>query len=636
MLKDPFKIYAEQDDIKDKDVSLYKKQSDVDDLLSGKIESDSLKLIVNKKTITLVILVILAAFTLLLGRLAYVQAIRGDYYRQLAEGNRIRIVGIPASRGIIYDRNYQPLTKNIPNFYLQIIPSDLPDQPEELDIIIQKLATIFEIDQSELTTFFDDLPEYSYQPKIFQEYIDSVTALKLEVQTASLPGVSLEMSAIREYIYSLSTSHALGYTGKMTDAEFEANEEEYLFSDYIGKTGLELQYESELKGTNGKKEIEVDSFGKEKKVIAQEDPIIGNNLITTLDLELQQKLSTELFKAVESSHATGGAAIAIDPRDGGILAIVSSGSFDVNKFVRGISSDEYSELIQDPKTPLFFKTISGEYPSGSTVKPIISAAALQEGIITPSTTVNSVGGIRIDKWFFPDWKSGGHGVTNVIKAISESVNTFFYTIGGGTEEFDGLGVAKISYYAKLFGLSEISGIDLPGESSGFLPTKEWKEEVKNERWYIGDTYHLAIGQGDLLVTPLQIANSTATIANGGTFYRPHLLKEFTDSDNNLVSQKEPEIIRDKFISSRNIETVRLGMREAVLSGSSQALGSLPVSSAAKTGTAQFSGGNHAWFTSFAPYENPEISITVLVEKGGGGDTTALPVARNTLSWYFSR
>jgi len=249
-----------------------------------------------------------------------------------------------------------------------------------------------------------------------------------------------------------------------------------------------------------------------------------------------------------------------------------------------------------------------------------------------------VGGIWVlDQWFFPDWKAGGHGIINVIKALAESVNTYFYYIGGGYLDFEGLGVEKINYYLSLFGLGRVTGIDLPGEKSGLVPTPAWKEETKNEVWYIGDTYHLAIGQGDLLVTPLQVNAYVVAIANGGKLYRPHLVKEIIHPD----GQKElimPEIVASDLISQQNIDIVREGMRQTIISGSAQSLYNLPVEVAGKTGTAQWNQNkaNHAWFTAFAPYDNSEIAITVLVEEGGEGSTVAVPIARDVIYYYFTR
>ncbi|MBI3626654.1 penicillin-binding protein 2, partial [Candidatus Uhrbacteria bacterium] len=252
-----------------------------------------------------------------------------------------------------------------------------------------------------------------------------------------------------------------------------------------------------------------------------------------------------------------------------------------------------------------------------------------------NTTVNSVGGLHVNQWFFPDWKIGGHGYTNVTKALAWSVNTFFYMLGGGYQNFRGLGVSKIIRYAKSFGFGSPLGIDLPGERPGFLPTPEWKEQTQQEPWYIGDTYHLAIGQGGLLVTPLQLTVATAAVANGGTVYKPHLVRAFkTETSTTPVN---PEILSHDFIAPANLAVVRQGLRETVTYGSARVMSSLPVAVAGKTGTAQWNTHKdpHAWFVGFAPYANPEIVITVLIEEGGEGSTVSVPVAQDFLSWYFN-
>jgi penicillin-binding protein 2 len=267
----------------------------------------------------------------------------------------------------------------------------------------------------------------------------------------------------------------------------------------------------------------------------------------------------------------------------------------------------------------------------------MAASALEEGIITENSTFLSVGGIQIGQWFFPDWRAGGHGRTEVRRAIAESVNTFFYYIGGGHEDFRGLGVDKIVHYGELFGLGTQTGIDLAGEASGFVPIKEWKEEVKGERWYIGDTYHLAIGQGDLLVTPLQVAVFTSVFANGGALMRPHFVKNILTSSDQSLQEASTEPIREDFINRYHISTVRDGMRQTVVSGSARSMSSVPVPVAGKTGTAQWSSKKptHAWFTGFAPFDPPEITITILIEEGGEGSEVAVPIAREFLTWYFS-
>ncbi|MFH1088712.1 MAG: penicillin-binding transpeptidase domain-containing protein, partial [Patescibacteria group bacterium] len=365
--------------------------------------------------------------------------------------------------------------------------------------------------------------------------------------------------------------------------------------------------------------------------------ISGLTLQSTIDLDLQKALYQALNKVIEQNNSSGGAVVALDPRNGEILAMVSEPSFNPKNFVKGLTPEQYTETFDNPDHPFINRVITGEYPSGSTIKPVIATAALEEHIVTPQTEFLSTGGIRINEWFFPDWQSGGHGLTNLNKAIAESVNTYFYTIAGGYEEFEGMGVNVMNKYTRAFGFSNKTGIDLNNEQEGFLPTKEWKQEYKNERWYIGDTYHYAIGQGDVLVTPLQIANATAVIANGGTLYKPRLVKNWLSSDGLVIDQVSSEILNDQVASPQNLGYVKNALREAVVSGSGRSLSTFQVPVAGKTGTAQVSGSDryHSWFTAFAPYDSPEIVITAIVEQGGEGHATALPVVKSGLTQYFS-
>ncbi len=571
----------------------------------------------------------------LLSRVAYLQVIRGEEYRTAAEENRIRITEIKAPRGIIYDRNGKVLAHNIPNFTLRFTPADFPDDQYEKDIIIQEIADILQTTSESINEIINKESNYSYQSKILQDHIPYNQAILLKIASVEYPGITLEATTFREYLADSSFAHVLGYMGKITDNEL--GDTDYSLDDYLGKAGVELSYEDKLRGTSGQKEIEVDSLGKESKIIAETKPLPGQSLTLTIDYDLQKLLGELLTDTVESSRQiTGAAALAMDPQNGEILAIVSNPSFDNNAFTLGITREEYEIIINDPQKPLFNRTVLGEYPPGSIIKPLIALSGLDKGIINANTSFMSTGGIQIGQWFFPDWKAGGHGSTNVTKALAESVNTFFYIVGGGYEDFAGLGVDTIKEYLEKFNLNTQVGIDLPSEASGFLPDKAWKEDVKEERWYIGDTYHLAIGQGHLLVTPLQVASYTATIANYGTLYKPHLAKYFSNPKGEIITKIHPEVIREGFIGENHYATVRTGLREAVLSGSAQALRSMNIAVAGKTGTAQFGsdGKTHAWFTCFAPYENPTIALTVLVEQGGEGHTVALPIAKAALEHWF--
>ncbi len=579
---------------------------------------------------------------LIIARSAWLQVLKGDYYYYLSEGNRIRTEKIEPRRGIIYDRDLNPLAINVANFLLYFSPQDLPEEKETRENIVTSICEILEKDCEEIKNKMAEAEKQASilsHPVFIADDIPYEKAMEFYLADKNLPGVEIINKTRREYnLRSLSLSHILGYTGKISEDELENFGEEYSIIDYVGKSGLEYFWENELKGVKGERQIEVDALGREKKIISTVKENDGRNLVLSLDTSLQKKIEETVnsyFKKYEVSKAS---VIAMDPSNGEILSLVSLPAYNNNSFAKGISSEEYQELVNHPDRPLFNRSITGEYPSGSTFKPIVAVGALEEGIISEWTSFLSTGGIWVSKWFFPDWRAGGHGETNVRKAIADSVNTFFYYIGGGYKDFVGLGVEKIVNYAKLFGLGAQTGIDLPGEEAGFLPSKEWKEETKDEMWYIGDTYHLAIGQGDILVTPLQVANYTSVFANGGILYRPHFVKEILNSQDEHVEYIEAEPISKNFVDNYNIEVVRQGMRQTVTKGSATSLQSVPVAVAGKTGTAQWSSKKnpHAWFTGFAPYDNPEIVLTVLIEEGRGDVHLAIPIAKDILNWYFTQ
>jgi len=589
------------------------------------------------------IIFVLALFmAIILARVAWLQIIKGDYYYNLAEGNRIRIARIEANRGIIYDSSNRPLVRNVANFLLYFVPADLPENEQEkrsiIELLSQILGTLSPADIENILTAVKPKSLESYQPLFVTDNIEYNKAMLLYLESDKMPGVYLSNKTKREYnLSSLSLSHILGYTSKINQTELDKYGSEYLPIDYIGKTGIENFWENELKGQSGKKQIEVDALGKEKKIINQLAGADGHNLVLSIDIDLQKKLEETIISVLKKLKLNKACAIALDPNNGEILALVSLPSYNNNLFARGITNDEYQALVSHPDQPLFNRCTSGEYPSGSTIKPVLAAAALEEGIINENTSFISTGGLRVGEWFFPDWKVGGHGVTNVRKAIAESVNTFFYYIGGGYGDFVGLGIDRMVRYEKIFGLGKQTGIDIIGEAKGFLPTKDWKETIKGERWYVGDTYHAAIGQGDITVTPLQVANYTAVFANGGLLYRPHFIRQVLSSDDKIIRQVDHKPIKSNVVSSENIKIVREGMRQTVAAGSARSLASAPVAVAGKTGTAQWSSNkpNHAWFTGFAPYDKPQIVITILIEQGGEGSSVAVPIAREVLEWYFS-
>jgi len=356
----------------------------------------------------------------------------------------------------------------------------------------------------------------------------------------------------------------------------------------------------------------------------------------SVDLDLQKFITDDLQKALDELGIQQGVVVAANPKTGEILSMVSLPAFDNNLFVTSGNNEQITKIMSDQNKPLINRATSGVYPFGSTIKPFIASAGLQEKIITTSTTIQDPGEIRVGQWVFPDWKV--HGTVDVYKAIAESCNVFFYSVGGGWQNIKGLGIDKIKQYLTYFGFGSKTGIDIPSDAEGLVPSPDWKKKVKNESWYIGDTYHVSIGQGDVLVTPLQLLNGVSAIANGGSLLKPHFVWKILDKDGKVLQEFQREVVRENFVSKENIEVVREGMHQATTEGSARQLGNLPVAVAAKTGTAQFGneGKTHAWITAFAPFEDPQIAIVVLVEGGGEGNSTAQPIAKDILQYYFSR
>ncbi len=631
-LKKYFVKHSNKEDIEAEEIFL-----DVEAIRSieekGKLEQP----IKNRNFIFFFILILFCLSCLFL-RAGYLQIIKGDYYRDLAQGNRLRVYPISAPRGIIYDQQSNPLVYNIPSFDLVVNLSDFFDNSNKIqEEILIKVSDITREDKGELFSRIEDAQGQVSQ-LVLLKGIERSSALILETLVDNWLGLRLEKNAQRQYVASSYFSHILGYTGQVSQPDLD-RDSNYWLNDQIGKDGLEYFYEELLRGESGQEQIEVDSLGKIQNLLANKNPIPGMGLILNIDKELQIKLSQSLEKTEKKAVA-----IAINPRDGGILALVSLPSFDNNLFAQGISQEDLTNLKKDPNEPFLNRALLGQYPSGSVIKPLIAAAALEEKIVSPNQSINCHGVITIVNEYnpeivyrYPDWKI--HGITNIVKAIAQSCNIFFYTVGGGHGDIEGLGVDRIKKYLEYFGLGQKTEIDLPNEGKGLIPDEEWKKTAKEgEEWYLGDTYHLSIGQGDILVTPLQIGMALSSIANGGVLYQPQILDKIIDLDGNLVKNVSTKVIKKDFIDPKNIKVVQEGMRQAVIDGSAVSLSSLSVDVAGKTGTAQFGnkGETHAWFIGYAPYENPEIVITVLVEAGGEGYESAVPVAKEILEWYFNQ
>ncbi len=584
----------------------------------------------------------------IIGRLVYIQILEGNAFHVRAEENRERIVPTPSERGLIFDRNGIQLTENIPNFSLAVIPQDVPKDAAALQAIISLLSKITGEEQSNIEETLQKYKNYRRDSIIITEDIPYETALKVLARASELPGIYVQRGSKRLYLpegpRSLSTStshslsHVLGYIGKLSPEELEEYYDKgYLPSDSIGKTGVESGYESFVRGKYGRKRIEVNAGGVEQSVLAEEDPIPGSHIKLAIDARMEEELEKILTRHLVKLKKERASAVVMNPQNGEILALISIPGFDNNDFSGGIDRIKYKMYIEDANHPLFNRAIGGSYPSGSVIKPAMAAAALFEGVITSETTVQSTGGLQIGTWFFPDWGRVAHGTTNVRKSIAWSINTFYYYIGGGYKDFIGLGVERIVKNLTKFGFGEKLGIDIPGEYAGFLPTPEWKKRTKGEVWFVGDTYNFSIGQGDFLTSPLQIASMTATVANKGTVYRPHTVKAIIDPITKSEQQVEPEKVRTNIMSASDLEIVRLGMKDCVLYGSCRRLAQLPFDAAGKTGTAQWNQNKdtHAWFTSFAPYENPQIVVTIMIEEGGEGGIVAQPVAYEFYAWWWN-
>jgi penicillin-binding protein 2 len=491
-----------------------------------------------------------------------------------------------------------------------------------------------------LRDLMGNIDEKAFQPQTLLENVPKDQALVLISQQDQIPGFEIQKNPIRDYKDAESFSHLIGYTGKITGQELtDRKGQGYLLYDFIGKTGIEVEYEEYLKGLSGKKQVEIDVQGNYKKDLGEVAAIPGNNVSLKVDAGLQKVLYDSLLKHATISRSRKAAAVAQNPKTGEVLALVSLPGFDTNQFAQGISSEDYSRIINDPDIPLLNRVIGGTYPPGSTIKPALGIAALTEGVVTPQTRILDDGVIRIGVFTYYGYDRSGLGLMNIYSAIARSSDIYFYTVGGGNPKNDiqGMGPDKLAEWYRKFNLGSLTAIDLPSEKDGLVPDPEWKLKTRNERWFLGNTYHYSIGQGDLLVTPLQLNTLIGSIANGGRIMQPYILNQVTDFSGEIIDKSEPKIVKENFLDPEYLKIVQDAMRQTVTSGSGIRLNSLPIAVAGKTGTAQFSSRDpnltHAWFTSYAPFEDPEIVLTILVEGGGEGSSTAAPVAKEVYQWW---
>lgn len=567
------------------------------------------------------------------------------FYLQFADGKKLHIAAennkgasniIVPERGVIYDKNLKKLVSNSPAFDLVCQRAHFSVSSGEVSKEINDIAVSTGQDFLELQ---NKIQQSSDSQVLVAEDIGHDNLLVLETKMQDLPACKILQNTKRNYALGPVMSQVLGYTGRINQSEY-SDSEGYSINDYIGKTGLEKYYETYLRGQPGQAKTLKSANGKKAETQILQQPTAGNNLVLNIDSELQTRIYNALGQRLKDIGAKKGAAVAMDPRTGAVLALVSYPSYDDNAFSGGISQAAYDELQKDPSQPLFNRAIAAHYPTGSTIKPFEAAAALQENLISPTKQVNDIGYILVPSQYDPSvvYRYGGvtpHGWVDMKKALAVSSNIYFYTVGGGYGDQKGLGPTRIKKYLSLFGWSDKTGIDLPGEYSGFIPDPAWKKSYKKSSWTDGDTYNLSIGQSDLQTTPLQVASAYCAIANGGTLYQPQILKS-------IQGQKEiqPQIIRSNFIDPKYLEIVRQGMRDGVTEsyGLSRSLNNLPVSVAAKTGTAEIGYRDkfNLWSAVFAPYENPQIVLVVTAEEVNALGAVTLPVAHDVLNWYFTK
>jgi len=590
-----------------------------------------------KQRFIIVSVCILFVFALLFLRLVYLQIIKGEEYRLLSEKNAVRLKSIKSSRGLIFDRNKKLLVDNRPSFNLKIVLEDAGKVQET----VKKLAEFIAVPFQELMEYIAREGNGAvYKPITLKNDISRDQLAIVEAHKFDLPGIHIDIEPTRYYIYKKTAAHLLGYLGQINTKELKSGKYSNIKSgDSIGRYGIEKSFENYLQGKRGGRQVEVDASGRTIKILRTIEPVAGLDLNLTLDLDLQQTAE----KLLENK---AGAVVAIDPDNGDILALASSPSFDQNDFTGGISSKKWNALMSDPDKPMLNKAIQAEYPPASTYKIITSIAALEENHITMNTTAYCPGFLKYGNRTYRCWNKNGHGELSIIDALAQSCDVFYYQAGIK------VGVDKLGRYAMGSGLGKKTGILLENEKKGLVPTSAWKKKLYKESWQGGETLSVAIGQSYNLVTPLQMAVLIAAVGNGGTLYKPRIVKTIKDGHGLVIKKIDSEITGGLPASKETLDIVRNGLLKAVqgVRGTAKKIRLKNIEIAGKTGTAQvysikkndkrkaddlkYSLRDHAWFVCYAPAKNPVIAISVLVEHGEHGSSTAAPIARALIEQYI--
>jgi len=587
------------------------------------------------------ILCVVVAFSILFMRLFYLQIMKGKEFLKLSENNSIRLESIVAPRGLIFDAEGKLLVDNRPSFDLHIIPRNA----KPLEQTLKKLARYTTIPEDDMMEKVRAYGLSSYKPVLLKQDIGRDAMASIEVHRFNLPGVVMNIRPVRHYINGQHAAHLIGYLGEINAKELQSG----VFTgckggDFIGRFGVEKTYEDLLRGERGGRQVEVDVRGQVVKALRTVSAKPGRNLYLSLDYALQEKVEELLQDRV-------GAVVAMDPMTGYILVMASSPTFDQNAFVSGMTRKEWNVLISNPEYPMTNRVIQAEYPPASTYKIVTAISGLEEGVIDPKTTHYCPGYYALGNRVFRCWKRGGHGEVNVVRAIAESCDVFFYKVG---EE---VGVDKLASYARMCGLGEQTGINLENEGKGLIPTSAWKKKRIGESWQRGETLNISIGQGFNLTTPLQMLVLTSAIANNGILYQPQIIRHVKTADGIEVNSIEPKITGSLTISPQTMDIVKRGLWEAVNTKKGTARGiklkQYPISG--KTGTAQLVTTKapkigdkedkdslfnqnlpHAWFVAYAPSEAPRIAVAIIVEHGEHGSTAAAPIAKELIKIYLEK
>jgi len=592
-------------------------------------QSDNLRRI--QRRLIFLRLGVVVVLAILLIRMWYIQIVQGEEYAILSEQNRVRMVDLKSPRGLIYDRHHNLLANNIPSFNLYVVLDDVDDRQrlqEHLSVLIG-----MSVEDVRITMDRHDTPRLPLKVK---ENLTLKEAAAIESNLSQLPGVAIQAETERSYPQGNVAAHVIGYVGEISAKGLKQEKfQDLVLGSAVGKYGLELEYDRVLRGRVGHKTIEVDARGHERRAIQVKEPIPGDNLHLTIDLPLQ-RLAEELLEGLV------GVIVALDPKNGDVLALASHPTFDPNVLTRGLSVSHWNQIRHDSRKPMTNRAIQGQYPPGSVFKLIVAAAGLESDSILRSTSFECSGRFQMGNRVFKDWKKEGHGLVNLHKGLVHSCDIYFYTLGRQ------LGIEKLAQYAEQFGLGRRTGIDLPAEKQGIMPSREWKERVLGERWYPGETISVAIGQSYVTVTPLQMATLIGTIANNGLQYQPRVVRQLEKRHDGTFVDIKPLRSGVVPIQHDTLIALREALRDVVASGTGRRAQLRDISISGKTGTAQVVSlgkvesedavprrlRDHAWFVAYAPSDDPKIAVSVIVEHMGHGGAVAAPIAREIIAEYL--